>query len=67
MGYSNNSKSYRVYDQVIRRIMESRNVIFIETPWRLLPPPSEVSHTQLLPSSNTSIEQRNEHPQLHHR
>ena len=53
VGYSNNSKSYRVYDPVIRRIMESRNVIFIETPSRLLPPPSEVSHTQLLPRRAT--------------
>ena len=51
---SSNSKCYRVYNPVIRRIMESRNVIFIETPSRLLPPPSEVSHTQLLPSSNAT-------------
>ena len=54
VGYSNNSKSYRIYTPVIRCIMESRNVIFIETPSRLLPPPSEVSHTQLLPSSNAT-------------
>ena len=40
VGYSSNSKSYRVYNPVTRCI-ESRNVIFIETPSRLLPPPSE--------------------------
>ena len=41
VGYSSNSKSYRVYNPVTRCIMESRNVIFIETPSRLLPPSSE--------------------------
>ena len=41
VGYSNDSKSYRVYNPATRRITESRNVIFIETPSRLLPPPSE--------------------------
>ena len=41
VGYSSNRKSYRVYNPVTRCIMESRNVIFIETPSRLLPPPSE--------------------------
>ena len=54
VGYTNNSKSYRVYNPVIQRIMESRNIIFIETLPRLLPPPSEVSHTQPLPSSNAT-------------
>ena len=39
VGYSNNSKSYRVYNPATRRIMESRNVNFIETPSRLFPPP----------------------------
>ena len=43
IGYSNNSKSYRVYNPVTRCIMENRNVIFIETPSRLLPPPSKGS------------------------
>ena len=43
VGYSNNSTSYRVYNPVTRCIMESRNAIFIETPPRLLPPPSEGS------------------------
>ena len=41
VGYSNDSKSYRVYNPATRRITESRNVSFIETPSRLLPPPSE--------------------------
>ena len=41
VGYSSNSKSNRKYNPVTRCIMESRNVIFIETPSRLLPPPSE--------------------------
>ena len=41
VGYSSDSKSYRVYNPVTRCIIESRNVIFIETPSRLLPPPSE--------------------------
>ena len=34
VGYSNNRKSYRVYNPVTRCIMESRNVIFMETPSR---------------------------------
>ena len=34
VGYNNNSKSYRVYNPGTRRIVESRNVIFIETPSR---------------------------------
>ena len=41
VGYSNNSKSYLVYNPVTRRIMESRNVIFIETPSYLSPPSLE--------------------------
>ena len=41
VAYSNNSKSYRVYNSTNRRIIESRNVIFIETPSRLFPPPLE--------------------------
>ncbi|CAM9927547.1 unnamed protein product, partial [Sphacelaria rigidula] len=31
VGYSNDSKSYRVYNPATRRIIESRNVAFIET------------------------------------
>ena len=34
--------------------MGHRNVIFIETPLQPLPPPSGVSHPQLLPSSNAT-------------
>ncbi|CAN0061555.1 unnamed protein product, partial [Sphacelaria rigidula] len=30
VGYSNDSKSYRVYNPATRRIIESRNVVFIE-------------------------------------
>ena len=41
MRYSSNSKSYRVYNPVTRCLMESRIIIFIKTPSRLLPPPSE--------------------------
>ena len=42
VGYISSSKSYHhVYNPVTRCIIESRNVIFIETPSRLLPPPSE--------------------------
>ena len=41
VGYICNSKSYRGYNPAIRCIVESRNVIFIETPSRLLLPPSE--------------------------
>ena len=44
VGYTSNSKSYRVYNQVPRCIMESRNVMFIETPSRLFPAPSEGPH-----------------------
>ena len=42
VGDSSNSKSYRVYNPATRCIMESRDVIFIETPF-LLPPSSEGS------------------------
>ena len=55
VGYSSNSKSYRVYNPATRCIMESRNVIFIETPSRLLPPPSEgpqLSMQELPPGDN---------------
>ena len=45
--YSNGSKSYRVYNPATWRIMESRNVIFIEMPSRVLPPPLEERPMQL--------------------
>ena len=52
MGYSNNSKSYRVYHLATRRIMESWNVIFIETPSRRFPPQLEATSQQIIPPSN---------------
>ena len=52
VGYSNNSKGYRVYNPDARRILESRNVIFIETPSRLFPPPSEETSHRVIPPSN---------------
>ena len=52
VGYSNNSKSYRVYNPATRRIMESRNVVFIETPSRLFSPPLEETSRQTNPPSN---------------
>ena len=36
LGYGKDSKSYRVYNPHTRRITESRNVTFIETPHRFL-------------------------------
>ena len=52
VGYSNNSKSYRVYNPATRRTTESRSVIFIETPSRLFPTPLEETSKQVnLPSS----------------
>ena len=52
VGYSNNSKSYRVYNPVARRIMERRKVIFIETPPRLFLSPLEEISQQVNPPSN---------------
>ena len=49
VGYSSNSKSCHVYNPAIRRIMESRNVIFIRTPSRLLLPFSEETPSQSSP------------------
>ena len=51
-GYSNSSKNYHVYNPETRRIMQSRNVIFIDTPKRLSPPPSEETSQQVNPPSN---------------
>ena len=48
----NNSETYRVYNPATRRIMESKNVILIETQSRLLPPPSEETSPQISYSSN---------------
>ena len=51
-GYSEESKSYRVWNPKTHRVVESRNVTFIETPPHLLPPPSKLSPLQdlVLPS-----------------
>ena len=40
VGYSSDGKSYPVSNPVTRRIIKRRDVIFIETPSRLLPPRS---------------------------
>ena len=51
-GYSEESKSYRVWNPKTHRVVESRNVTFIETPPHLLPPPSKLSPVQdLVPPS----------------
>ena len=47
-GYSEESKSYRVWNPKTHRFVESRNVTFIETPPHLLPPPSQLSPLQYL-------------------
>ena len=52
VGHSNNSKSYRTYNPATRRIMESRNVIFIETTSRLFPPSLEETSQEIIPPSN---------------
>ena len=50
--YGEKSKSDRVLNPKTRRVVESRNVIFIETPPHLLPPPSKLSPPQdLVPPS----------------
>ena len=60
--YSNNSKSYRVYNPATRRTMESKNVIFIETPSRLLSPQSE----ERLMQSRGLGQAGEDRPQLHY-
>ena len=50
--YSNNSKIYRVYNQANQRTMESRDVVFIETPSRLFQPQLEETSQQVNPPSN---------------
>ena len=45
-GYSKESKCYRVWNQKIRHVVESRYVTFIEAPPRLLPSPSKLSPLQ---------------------
>ena len=43
---SEESKFYRAWDPKTRRVVESRNVTFIETSPHLLPPPSKLSPLQ---------------------
>ena len=51
-GYSEESKSYQVWNPKIRHVVESRNVTFIKTPSHLLAPPSKLSPLQdLVPPS----------------
>ena len=52
LGYNNISRSYRVYHPATRRIMEGRNVIFIETPSRLFPSALEETSQQIVPPCN---------------
>ena len=52
VGYSNSSKSYRVYNSATRRVVESRNVFLIETPSRLFSPPLEVTSREANPPRN---------------
>lgn len=46
-GYRNDSRSYRVCISSTRSILDSRNVIFIETISCLLPPPSGEPHLRM--------------------
>ena len=51
-GYSEESKSLKVWNPKINRVVESRNVTFIEAPPHLLSPPSKLSPVQdLVPPS----------------
>ena len=45
-GYSEESKSYRVWNPKAHRVVKSRNVTFIEIPQHLVPPPSNLSPLQ---------------------
>ena len=51
-GYSEESKPYKVRTLKTRRVVKSRNVIFIETPPHLIPPSLQLSPLQdLVPPS----------------
>ena len=53
-GCSEERRSYRVWNPKSHRIMESRNVTFIETPPQLIPPPLKLSPLQdLVPPTTT--------------
>ena len=52
-GFSENeSNSYRVWNPKTRRVVEARNVVFIETPPHLIPQPSQPSPLHRLQSSS---------------
>ena len=52
-GFSENeSNSYRVWNPMTRRVVEARNVVFIETPPHLIPQPSQPSPLHRLQSSS---------------
>ena len=55
-GYSEESKSYRVWTLTTHRIVESRKVALIETPPHVLPPPSKLSPLQDLVSPSWDID-----------
>ena len=55
-GYSEESKYYRVWNPKTHRVVESRNVSFIETPQHLLPPPSKLSPLQELVSPSWDLD-----------
>ena len=59
VGYSSKSKSYRIYSPVTRQIVESRNVVFIETASQLLSPSTGESLVQV--SWNEGVSNNNSH------
>ena len=59
VGYSSKSKSYRIYSPVTRQIVESSNVVFIETPSQLILPSTEESSVQV--SGNEGVSNDNCH------
>lgn len=62
-GFSVESKIYRIYNPVARKAMVRRNVIFIETPPNLFPPPS-VSICPTLDGENVAQCSPSRHPEL---
>ena len=54
-----NSKGYRIYSLVTRRIAESGNAVSIETPSRLFPPTTEELSEQV--SGNEGVSNENRH------
>ena len=55
-GCSEERKSYRVWNPKTHRIVESRNVTFIETPPQLIPPPLKLSPLQDLAPPSWDID-----------